>query len=120
MNKKNTETLIDASKEVCLEVNVDKTEYMLVSHYQNVDQIRDIRIANRSSENVSHFKYLGMTVINKNFIQEEIKRRLNSGNACYRSVQNLLSFSLLSKNVKIRMYKTKFCLWFYMDVKHTL
>jgi hypothetical protein len=39
-------------------------------------------------------------------IQEEIKRTLNSGNACYHSVQNLLSFRLLSKNLKIRIYKT--------------
>jgi hypothetical protein len=47
-----------------------------------------------------------MTVTNQNFIQEEIKRRLNSGNACYPSVQNLLSSRLLSKNLKIRIYKT--------------
>jgi hypothetical protein len=55
---------------------------------------------------VSQFKYLGTTVINQNLIQEEIKRRLNSGNACYQSVQNLLSSCLLSKNVKVRIYKT--------------
>jgi hypothetical protein len=47
-----------------------------------------------------------MTVTNQNFIQEEIKRRLNSGNACYHSVQTLLSFHLLSKNVKVRIYST--------------
>jgi hypothetical protein len=46
------------------------------------------------------------TVTNQNFIKEEIKRRLNSGNACYHSVQNLLSSRLLSKNVKVRIYKT--------------
>jgi hypothetical protein len=51
-------------------------------------------------------KYLEMTVTNQNLIQEEIKRRLNSGNACYHSVQNLLSSRLLSKNLKIRIYKT--------------
>jgi hypothetical protein len=54
---------------------------------------------------VSQFKYLGITVTNQNLIQEEIKRRLNSGNACYNSFQNLLSSLLLSKNVKIRIYK---------------
>jgi hypothetical protein len=52
------------------------------------------------------FKYLGATVANQNFIQEEIKRGLNSGTACYYSVQNLLSSRLLSKNLKIRVYKT--------------
>jgi hypothetical protein len=55
---------------------------------------------------VSQFKYLGTTVTNQNLIQEEIKRRLNSGNACYHSVQNLLSSHLLSNNVKVRIYKT--------------
>jgi hypothetical protein len=52
---------------------------------------------------VSQFKYLGTTVTNQNFIQEKIKRRLNSGNACYHSVQILLSSRLLSKNIKIRI-----------------
>jgi hypothetical protein len=47
-----------------------------------------------------------MTVINKNWIEEKIKRRLNSGNACYHLVQNLLSSRLLLKNSKIRIYKT--------------
>jgi hypothetical protein len=102
--KKNTESLIDASKEVGPEINVEKTKYML-SRHQNVGQNRDIKIANRSFENVSQFKYLGTTVTNQNLFQEEIKRRLNSGNACYHSVQNLLSSRLLSKNLKIRIYK---------------
>jgi hypothetical protein len=56
--------------------------------------------------NVSQFRYLGMTVTNQNLIQEEIKRRLNSGNACYHSVQNPLPFRLLLKSVKVRVYKT--------------
>jgi hypothetical protein len=57
-------------------------------------------------ENVAEFKYLGTTITTQNLIQKEIKRRLNSGNACYNSVQNLLSSRLLPKNVKIRIYKT--------------
>jgi hypothetical protein len=52
------------------------------------------------------FKYLGMTLTNQDLMQEEIKKRLNSVNACYHSVQNLLSFCLLSRNVKIRIYNT--------------
>jgi hypothetical protein len=96
--KKNAETFIDASKEVGLEINVEKTKYMLLSRRLNVGRNRDIKIANRSFGNVSQFKYLGTTVTNQNLIQGEIKRRLNSGNACYHSAQNLLSFRLLSKN----------------------
>jgi hypothetical protein len=104
--KKNTDTLIDASKEVGLERNVEKTKYMLLSRHQNAGRNQDIKIANRSFGNESQFKYLGTRVSNQNLIQEEIKRRLNSGNACNHSVQNLLSSRLLSKNLKIRIYKT--------------
>jgi hypothetical protein len=78
----------------------------LLSHHQNVGQNPDIKTANRLFENGSQFKYMGAMVTNQNLIQEEIKRRLNSGNACYHSVQNLLSSRLLSKNVKIRIFKT--------------
>jgi predicted ABC-class ATPase len=100
------ETLIDASKEVGLEINVEKTKYTLLSRHKNIDQNQDIKIAKRSFENVSQFKYLGTTVTNQNVIQEEIKRRLNSGYAFYHSVQNLLSSHLLLTNLKIRIYKT--------------
>jgi hypothetical protein len=79
---------------------------MLLSHHQNAGQNRDIKIANRPFQNVSQFKYLGTVVTNQNLIQEEIKRRLNPGNACYHSVQNLLFSRLLWKNLKIRIYKT--------------
>jgi hypothetical protein len=84
--KKNTETLTDASKEVGLEINIQKTKYMLLSHHQNVGQNRDIKTATTSFENVSQFKCLRAIVTNQNLIQEEIKRRLNTGNACYHSV----------------------------------
>jgi hypothetical protein len=55
---------------------------------------------------VAQFRYFGMTITDTNLIQEEFKRRLNSGNACYHAVQNLLPSHLLSKNLKIRIYKT--------------
>jgi hypothetical protein len=71
--KKSTETLIVASKEVCLKINVEKTKYMLLYRHQNVDRNRDIKISNRLFENVSQFKYLGVTVTNKYLIEEEIK-----------------------------------------------
>jgi len=60
----------------------------------------------RGVERVEEFKYLGKTLTNQNSIAEEIKSRLRSGNACYHSVQNLLSSRLLSKNLKIEIYRT--------------
>jgi ribosomal protein S2 len=72
---------------------------MLLSRHQNAEQSYDIKIANRCLENVAKFRYLGTTITNQNLIQEEIKRRLNSGNACYHLVQNPLSSRLPSKNL---------------------
>ena len=59
---------------------------------------------NSTFERVEEFKYLGTNLTNKNSIPEEIKSILRSGNACYHSVQNLLSSRLLSKNLKIKIY----------------
>jgi hypothetical protein len=79
---------------------------MLLSCHQNAGQNYNIKIANRCFENVAQFRYLGMTITDQNLIQEKIKRRLNMSNTCYHSVQNLLSSHLLSKNIKIKIYKT--------------
>jgi hypothetical protein len=102
---KNTETLIDASKVVGLEVNFEKTKCMSLTFHQNTGKTRNIKIAKRSSTSVSQFRYRGTTVINQNLVQEEIKRVLHFGNACYHSVQNLLYSRLISKNVKIEVVK---------------
>jgi hypothetical protein len=101
--KKNKETIINASKEVGLEINVEnKRSTVLLSRQQNVGQNRDKRVANRLFKNVSQFKYLGTTVTNHNLIQEEIERRLNSGNACYHLV--FLSAVKKLKNENIQDY----------------
>jgi len=65
-----------------------------------------VRINKSTFERVEEFKYFGTTLTNQNSIAEEIKSRLRLGNACHHSVQNLLSSSLLSKNVKIKIYRT--------------
>jgi hypothetical protein len=102
---KNTPTLIDASKEVGLEVNTEKTKFMLLSRHQNRGQNHDITLGNRSFDNVAQFRYLGTTITNQNLIEEVIKRRLKSSNDCYHSAQNLLSSRLLSKSIKIKYIK---------------
>ena len=65
-----------------------------------------MKMDNSPIERMEEFKYLGTTLTNHNCIQEDIKSRLTLGNACYYSVQNLLSSSLLSKTLKIKIYRT--------------
>jgi len=65
-----------------------------------------MKMANSPIERVEEFKYLGTTLTNENYIQEEIKSRLKLRNACYYSLQNLLSSSLLSKTLNIKIYRS--------------
>jgi hypothetical protein len=83
--------MLEASRDVGVEINAEKTKYMIMSRHQNSGQNQNIRIANESFEIMAKFKYLGTTLTNQNDIDDEIKSRLNSGNACYYSVQNILS-----------------------------
>jgi hypothetical protein len=99
--KKNAEALLVADKETGLEVNADKTKYMVMSRDRNAGRGHSVKIDNSSLERVEEFKYLGTTLTDQNYIQEEIKSRLKLGNACYYSVHNLLSSRLLSKNLKV-------------------
>ena len=104
--KKNTAVSLVASKEISLEVNADKAKYMVTSRDQNAERSHKLKIDNSSLQKVKEFRYLGTTLTNQNCIQEENKNRLKSGNACYHSVQDLLSYSLLSKNLNIILYRT--------------
>ena len=79
---------------------------MVMFRDQNAGRSDNIKTDSRSFERVEDFQYLGTTLTNQNSLQEEIKSRLKLGNACYYSVQNLLSSSLLSKSVKIKIYRT--------------
>ncbi|KAJ4432167.1 hypothetical protein ANN_20783 [Periplaneta americana] len=104
--RENTEIFLEASKDTGLEVNPEKTKYMIMSRDQNIVRNGNIKIGDLSFEEVEKFKYLGETVTNINDNREEIKRRINMGDACYYSVKKLLSSSLLSKELKVRIYKT--------------
>ena len=89
--KENAEALVVATKETGLEVNADKTKYMVMSRDRNSGRGHSVKSDNTSIERVEEFKYLGTTITDQNSIQEEIKSRLKLGNACCHSVQNLLS-----------------------------
>jgi len=78
-------------------VDADNTKYMVMSRDQNAGRSQNMKIDNSFFEWMEEFKYLGTTLTNQNSIQEEIKSRLKLGKACYHPVQNILSFSLLSK-----------------------
>jgi hypothetical protein len=86
-------------------VNPEKTRYVLTSRNRKIGQKHSIKTANRSFEVVAKFRYLGTTPTDQNCKHEEINSRLNSGNACCRSVQSSV-LPLLSGNVKGKMYRT--------------
>jgi len=91
----NTETLLEASRDVGIEINAEKTKHIILSRHPNSGQNQNVRIAYESFENVAKVKYLGSTLKNQNDIPDQIKSRLNSGNDCYHTVQNLLSSRLI-------------------------
>ena len=79
---------------------------MEIGRHRGMIANEHIKIGSNSSEKIKSFKYLGSLLTNQNSIQEEIKCKLKAGNSCYYSVQTLLSSRLLSKNLKIKIYKT--------------
>jgi hypothetical protein len=84
--KENAKALVVATKKIGLEVNADKTKYMIMSRDRNAGRDDTVKTDNSSIERVETFKYLGTTLTDQNFIQEEIKSRLKLGNTCYHSV----------------------------------
>jgi hypothetical protein len=90
---------------------------MVMSLDQNAGRSHNTKFDNSSLESVVHFGYLGTTLMNQNCIQEKIKDSLKSGNASSPSVQNLLSSSMLSNNIKIKRYRTVIFVLFCMGFK---
>jgi hypothetical protein len=80
--KENAEAQVAATREIGLEVSSDKNKYMVMSRDQNAGRIHSMRMDNSTFERVEEFNYLGTTLTNQNFISEDIKSRLRSGNAC--------------------------------------
>ena len=76
------------------------------SRDQNTGRSHSMKNDNNSFERVEEFRYLGTTLTKQNSVHEEIRSRLKSRNACYHPGQNLFSSSLLSKNLKMKIYRT--------------
>ena len=87
-------------------MNADNTKYMVMSRDQNIGSRQNINFNNSSFERVEEIKYLGKTLTYQNSVQEEIKSRLQTGNAYYHPVPNLLPSSLVSRNTKIKIHRT--------------
>ena len=79
---------------------------MVMSREQDAERSHSVKTENGSFESVEEIKYLGKNLTNDNFIQEEIKSRMKSGNDWYHSAENLLSSSLLRKSIKTKIYRT--------------
>jgi hypothetical protein len=105
--QRNTQACVVAIKGIGLEVNADKIKYTVMSRDQNSGLSHNIKTDNKSFEMVGQFKYLG-TIFQriKILFRKKLSNTLKSGNVCYHSLQNPLSCSLLSKNVKINIYRT--------------
>jgi hypothetical protein len=104
--KKNTDAWVVANKNTGLEVNADKTKYMVMSWVQIARWSHNTKTDTCSFERVEEFRYLWTTLTNQNSVLEEIKSRSKSGSAWYHSLENLSSSSLLSKYIKIKIYRT--------------
>jgi hypothetical protein len=95
--------LVTTGKEIGLEVNTDKSEYMFLSIEQDTGQNRSKKTGNKSFGSMDKFRYFGTVLTNQSCIHENVKNRLNLGNTCYLSVLTLLSSCLLSRNMKVKI-----------------
>ena len=87
--------------------NIYLGKYTVIHRNQNTGQHFYLKSENKPSARVQQFQYLGTTLTNQNFIQEDIRNRLTPGNAFCDSVQKRLSSSLINKNIKVKIYRTK-------------
>jgi coproporphyrinogen III oxidase-like Fe-S oxidoreductase len=71
--RKNIEALLPTHKEISLEVNADRTKYMIMSRYQNAGQNRNVQRGNKSFETVEQFKYLETILTNQTSVYEKFR-----------------------------------------------
>jgi hypothetical protein len=102
--RENTESLLETSRDIALEINAEKTKYVIMSRHPNSGQNQIIKIANESFEKVAKFKYVGTTLTNQNGIRDEIKSRLIREILVI--IQSKIFCLPISKNLKIKIHKT--------------
>lgn len=102
--KRSAEKLISKGKEIGLQVNEEKTKYLIVSRREQVQN--SLVVGGFTFERVSNFKYLqGVDVNQQANSQEEIQRRITVGNKSYFALVPVFKSRLISKNTKIRLHK---------------
>ena len=116
----NTHTLLSNTKELGLEVNINKTKYMVTDRYSLYNGNGQLTRNEGNFEEVAEFKYLGTIITNRNEMHKEIKHRLNSGNACYYALQGLCHPNFSQKTLNSKYIKRLFSQLYYMDAKHGL
>jgi len=89
-----------------LQVNIDNTKYMIINQDTGNEGDKNIRISYEVIEKGNKFTYLGTYVTSKTEVAEKIKSRLVSGNACFYSVQKFLTSQLISRKLKMKIYRT--------------
>ena len=71
--KENAGALLVATKEIGLEVNADKTKYMVMSRDRNAGRCHSVKIDNSFVERMEEFIYLGTTLIDQNFFRKKLR-----------------------------------------------
>jgi hypothetical protein len=99
----NTEALVVIRKRIGLEVNAEKTKYMIILEINMQDILATLRIDNKHFERVEQFRYLGTTLTNQNYVHVETKSILN---ICYHSAQNIFCYSLPSSDIETKICRT--------------
>lgn len=89
-----------------LKISEDKTKYLTLDRKQGSRIGQNITIDDYNFEVVQSFRYLGSIINTDNDVDEEIKTRLMQGNRCFYALKHLFRNSLVSRNTKLRLYKT--------------
>ncbi|KAL4084379.1 hypothetical protein QTP88_028202 [Uroleucon formosanum] len=105
--KEESKQLINAAKRVGLEINAEKTEYMVVQRHEQIGCRNEVlEVENYKFKRVQQFKYLGTLITQPNEIGTKIKARIQAANKCYFDLTKLLKSRVISKNLKSQIYQT--------------